>query len=941
MIRENKKNVIINLPTGTGKNLVIIYSMKDKLKYLILVPRIILMYQLKEEIIKHKPKMKSKIQLIGDSNNHFDEKKLITICVFNSVHLIEDFCSTFEKIFIDEAHHINKPAIYYENEEYDFDEDFIDKDGNKEEDETCDSLEYFSDNDSIDTKDISEDIDSSDDTEDELVNVKNYTKIIKSLDKYENNVYLSATIDACDNFEYYSQDIRTMIDLKYLCDYQIHVPIFNDDISNKNICEHLLKNYRSIIIYCNSQKEGKQINKLMNELQLNSSDYIDCNTSKKKRDIIIEKYKRGEIAFLVNVRILVEGFDAPITKGVCFLHLPTSKTTLIQIIGRCLRLHPNKTIANVILPFSAKEDEKNICNFLKVMAKNDSRIKKSFENKQLGGYISIENTNEDEENDNENEDIDIEFKYNMIYNSMGILQNGEEIWMKRLEEVKLYIDKNGKRPSKHNKDVKIRKLGIWIGHQIQNYKKNEHIMKKYWEDFIEKYKEYFLSNEELWFNSLKQVEEYIIKNGKRPSKSDEDVEIKKLGQWISTQQKNYNKYGNIMKDKIIKTNWEDFIEKYKQYFLSNSELWFNRLKQVEEYIIKNSKRPSEHNNDWEIKKLAKWIGIQIQNYNKNENIMKDTIIKTYWKDFIEKYKQYFISNEELWFNRLKQVEEYIIKNGKTPSKSDEDVEIKKLGQWIGRQKTNYNKNEKIMKDTIIKTHWEDFIEKYKEYFISNEESWFNNLKQVEEYIIKNNKKPSYSDEDLEIKKLANWIGIQIQNYNKNENIMKDTIIKTHWEDFIEKYKEYFLSNEESWFNNLKQVEEYIIKNNKKPSYSDEDVEIKKFGKWIGRQQTNYSKNENIMKDKFIKTHWEDFIEKYKEYFLSNEELWFNRLKQVEEYIIKNGKRPSDSNKDIKIKKLGQWIGRQQTNYNKNKKNMKDTIIKTHWENFIEIYKKYF
>ena len=246
-----------------------------------------------------------------------------------------------------------------------------------------------------------------------------------------------------------------------------------------------------------------------------------------------------------------------------------------------------------------------------------------------------------------------------------------------------------------------------------------------------------------------------------------------------------------------------------------------------------------------------------------------------------------------------------------------------------------------MKDTIIKTHWEDFIEKYKEYFLSNEESWFNNLKQVEEYIIKNNKKPSYSDEDLEIKKLANWIGIQIQNYNKNENIMKDTIIKTHWEDFIEKYKEYFLSNEESWFNNLKQVEEYIIKNNKKPSYSDEDLEIKKLANWIGIQIQNYNKNENIMKDTIIKTHWEDFIEKYKEYFLSNEELWFNRLKQVEEYIIKNGKRPSDSNKDIKIKKLGQWIGRQQTNYNKNKKNMKDTIIKTHWENFIEIYKKYF
>jgi superfamily II DNA or RNA helicase len=148
-----------------------------------------------------------------------------------------------------------------------------------------------------------------------------------------------------------------MIDLKYLCDYQIHIPIFNDDPTNKNICEYLIQNYRNIIIYCNSQKEGMQLNKLMNELQLNCSSYIDCHTSKKLRNNIIDKYKKGDIPFLINVRILVEGFDAPITKGVCFMHLPTNKTTLIQIIGRCLRLHPTKNIANIILPFSSIEDE--------------------------------------------------------------------------------------------------------------------------------------------------------------------------------------------------------------------------------------------------------------------------------------------------------------------------------------------------------------------------------------------------------------------------------------------------------------------------------------------------------------------------------------------------------------------------------------------------------
>ncbi|NCA22839.1 MAG: DEAD/DEAH box helicase, partial [Crocinitomicaceae bacterium] len=195
MVKTKGKNVIINLPTGTGKNSVIIYSMDDGKKYLILLPRIILMEQMNKEIIKHKPKLKSKIQLIGDGNCEFNDKKLITICVFNSVHIVEEHFAGFEKIFVDEAHHIEKPAIYYENED-DCDEVLEDDDdcnsNGKEFDEDCDDLDEDCD-------------DESDDKEDELKNVKKYTEIIKSATQYNNNVYLSATIDRVENFEYYSK----------------------------------------------------------------------------------------------------------------------------------------------------------------------------------------------------------------------------------------------------------------------------------------------------------------------------------------------------------------------------------------------------------------------------------------------------------------------------------------------------------------------------------------------------------------------------------------------------------------------------------------------------------------------------------------------------------------------------------------------------------------
>ena len=96
--------------------------------------------------------------------------------------------------------------------------------------------------------------------------------------------------------------------------------------------------------------------------------------------------------------------------------------------------------------------------------------------------------------------------------------------------------------------------------------KNEEI-KKQWEEFNEKYKELFKSNEELWIDNLNKLEEYIIGNRKMPSKRDKDINIKILGSWLSTQKQNYKNNENIMKiNEEIKKQWEQFIEKYKELF---------------------------------------------------------------------------------------------------------------------------------------------------------------------------------------------------------------------------------------------------------------------------------------------------------------------------------------------------------------------------------------
>jgi len=620
LINTNNKNIIICIPTGCGKNIIILNSFEKNKKYLIFVPRIILLDQLKDEIIRYFPYLKSNIQTIGDGTNKFNSNKQITICVFNSVNIVEPYIKEFNKIYIDEAHHIIKPQIYNE--------------------------------------------DDDDDDEEDNDNTINYINIIKSFQKYNNNIYLSATIDKYNNFIFYKKDIRDMINNNYLTDYTLHVPIFNNDPTNKNICEYLINKYLHLILYCNSQKEGKELNILLNQLQKGCSEYIDCNTSKKKRNIIINKYKEGKLKFLVNVKILVEGFNAPITKGVCFIHLPSSKTTLIQIIGRALRLHPEKTIANIILPYSTENDEKNINNFLKIIASNDSRIKKSYLKQDLGGYININKSNDYNKLNECKKDKQniIEFRYEQIFNHIGECLSKNIVTPEEKGKLLLeYVNKEGKVPSTNYiykiKDEYNNETEINLGSFYDGLKKgkNKNILK----DLIEK-------------NNI--IKEDIIR---------------------------YNKDKENKKDFTPEEKGKILLEYVSE---KNSLPVFNYI-----YKIKN-----EYNNETEIK-LGYFYNHLKQGHNKEiledlikkNNIIKEDIIR-YNKD--KEHRKKFTPNE-----KSKLLLEYVNKEGKVPShkyihkiKDEYNNEIKiKLGKFFDGLKQG--KNKKILKDLINKNN---IIKKY-------------------------------------------------------------------------------------------------------------------------------------------------------------------------------------------------------------------------------------
>ena len=371
-----------------------------------------------------------------------------------------------------------------------------------------------------------------------------------------------------------------------------------------------------------------------------------------------------------------------------------------------------------------------------------------------------------------------------------------------------------------------------------------------------------------WEEKLKLVKSYIETNDKLPSQKDKNKDIKQLGYWISHQKTNYRKQEQIMKEENIRIKWEDFTSTNSHLFMSNDEKWNDILEKLRLYIETNNKLPSLTDKNKDIKHLGWWISDQKKNYSKKEHIMKEENIRIKWEDFINTYSHLFMSNDEKWNDTLEKLRFYIETNNKLPSQHNKNKDIKHLGWWISTQKTNYSKQEKIMKEENIRNIWENFINTYAHLFMSNDERWNDTLEKAKSYIEINYKLPSLTDKNKEVEKLGNWIFAQKTNYSKQEKIMKEENIRNIWENFINTYAHLFMSNDEKWNDTLEKVKMYIKTNNKLPSVKDKNKDIRQLKLWISNQKKNYSKQKDIMKQENIRIKWEDFISTYSHLFMS-------------------------------------------------------------------------
>lgn len=104
------------------------------------------------------------------------------------------------------------------------------------------------------------------------------------------------------------------------------------------------------LVFCVTVNHARLLAEVIGRYKGNSAVFLSGETDKQVRRLTVERFKRGDIQFLCNVGLFLEGFDAPNTAFVVMARPTKSLPLYTQVLGRGTRPLPG-----VIDPFAEGE----------------------------------------------------------------------------------------------------------------------------------------------------------------------------------------------------------------------------------------------------------------------------------------------------------------------------------------------------------------------------------------------------------------------------------------------------------------------------------------------------------------------------------------------------------------------------------------------------------
>lgn len=110
-----------------------------------------------------------------------------------------------------------------------------------------------------------------------------------------------------------------------------------------NVLEACSKSYKSTLVFCPTVENAEKLADMFFD-----GEVVSAKTKPKERKRIIEGFKNGEIKMVFNVGVLTTGFDHPALDCIVLLRPSRSIGLVSQMVGRGLRLSPDKKFCTII-----------------------------------------------------------------------------------------------------------------------------------------------------------------------------------------------------------------------------------------------------------------------------------------------------------------------------------------------------------------------------------------------------------------------------------------------------------------------------------------------------------------------------------------------------------------------------------------------------------------
>lgn len=334
---------IVNLPTGSGKSIVIAAAVQQiNVPTLILQPSAEILEQNKEKLELYYP-----AEEIGVYSASMNEKivKKITLATIGSVVNCQSLFKEFPLVIIDEAHGVNpddKGSMYFRFLEQINPKKIIGL--------TATSFRlsngYISSRNYLGEK-----------TLEQITTIKVITRIeYERGKKFWNggvifNIPTSEMINQgyllkpmyFDNTKLQHESIPVN---KSGSDFRLdkyeelilpHEENILDAIARLAAISH------SVLVFCTSVEQATRYSQV-----IQNSAVVSALTKKKDRKNILDKFKTGEIKVVLNVSCLTTGFDHPRLDGLVMIRPTRSLGLYSQMVGRILRIHPDKKVSRVV-----------------------------------------------------------------------------------------------------------------------------------------------------------------------------------------------------------------------------------------------------------------------------------------------------------------------------------------------------------------------------------------------------------------------------------------------------------------------------------------------------------------------------------------------------------------------------------------------------------------